>query len=347
MKYEVFRNFLLFIILAWIASGLSITSSLQAQLTGQQLLVSSIAKSGDGHVIAANYNDFTMRGVVDFFDSNSGLVIDTADLKPYSLHLIDLSPTGDRLVWIDGSSNIGIYDRNSQVNEVIIPGGPFFVEYLDWSPVDNVIGWTQGSSITFYDVLTRTNLGTIISDAEKIVAFAWSADGRQIATSHFSESNPGQRNSTVQIWDVSTLSGIMSKPHTTIENRGGGRIGWSPDSTRIAVIERGGFLVYDTGTTDFDQITFNETGGISVIEWSPDGNRIATGGFIIRIWNTSTWQLEREIENRASALQWAGNSAQVFNNGGQNGLYLDNIPLIDYDFAPTPNADLRIPIVDA
>ena len=335
------RYFIAFCLLCW-----SFASALLAQPTApHQAQVYDIVKSGDGRVLAVTYNDYDLSSVVDFFDSASGAFLSTADLAPYTPHLMDLSSNGDRLLWTDGSSNIGIYNRSSGSNEIIIPGGPVYLEAVAWNPINDVIGWSLGSSVTLFDVNTQTNLGTIVSDRQAIVSFAWSPDGQQIVTSH--SAGFGKGSITIQVWDVSTISPIMNAPLLTIDDHGGGQIIWSPDGTRIAGLESNGIFLYDLSTSNLSTIDIATEPRLNVIEWNPDGSQLATGGSAIRIWNPNTLQLVREIQPEFSvgSLQWSFDGQHIFNDGGGEGLYIDDVALVDV--LPTADAGPDQTITDS
>lgn len=307
------------------------TSQAQTTLPREEY-VYSIAKSGDGRVLAVLYQDYRLTSTIDLFDSTSGALLGTVDLSPYGPMLVALSPTGDRLLWTDSTGYVGVYDIDTRTNEIISSGGAFSHAMIVWSPMDDIVSWTEGRSVHVYDVHTHQDVGWLVSDAERIVSFAWSPDGQRIATSHFAEGGfePGERRTTVQLWDVSTISQLMTTPLLTIDDRGGNSAAWSPTGDRFAVVESGGFLVYDLTTDLITTITFSDEVRLPGIQWSPDGSQLATGGTTIHVWDTTTWERhDIPTERVVTTLQWSFTGEHIFHNGGLRGLYLDETPLVD------------------
>jgi WD40 repeat protein len=310
------------------------------QQSSQQVRVALIAHSGDGNVIAVRYDEPTLASVIDFFDADTSAFIDTADLAPYAPLSIALSPTGNRLVWVDGSAAIGYYDRDSDTNVIISESGMIYVETVEWNPVSDSIGWTMGGSINFVNSNTGVSISYVGSNEGAISAFGWSPDGQQLVTSHVAQdaSNPTQRTGAIQLWDLQPFTPLINTPTVTLNNVGGGKVTWSPDGERFAVLSGEAFIVYNLVTGETLDISIPEQYP-STLVWSSDGDWLATGGKVIRFWDTTSWQVVREIpvEGAATELAWATNNQQIYNNGGPNGLYLDDIPVANLSAqTPTP-----------
>jgi WD40 repeat protein len=89
------------------------------QMTPQQETVYEIVRSGNGQVLAVNYY---YVAIVDFIDAATGDMIHKAEL-PQTPILMTLSPTGDRLLWIDSRSNIYLYDTVTAANTELLSQG--------------------------------------------------------------------------------------------------------------------------------------------------------------------------------------------------------------------------------
>jgi WD40 repeat protein len=90
----------------------------------------------------------------------------------------------------------------------------------------------------------------------------------------------------------------------------------------------GELLVYDFVTDQLQaDLQFDEENPGDVA-WSPDGNFVATGGALIRIWDTNTWEVATTIptEPYARTLQWSAVGQVLFSDKGANGLYMDALP---------------------
>jgi WD40 repeat protein len=87
------------------------------------------------------------------------------------------------------------------------------------------------------------------------------------------------------------------------------QLAWSPDGERIASIHADGALCFWTAATNQcdGYIKAHHNGGFS-LAWSPDGRQLATGGSIIRIWDTKNGNLIKAFGLNAQSiytqLQW-------------------------------------------
>ncbi len=150
-------------------------------------------------------------------------------------------------------------------------------------------------------------------------------------TSHatyFSSDSDDDRVNT-RLWEdaLPAPSELIDTPVLTLEGRGGGRVAWSPDGERFAVLESDGMLIYDIASETVETILIDEM-SLSMAVWSPDGNFLATGGAIIRIWDTTTWDVVTTITPEpggAHTLQWSFDGQQIFYGGGRNGLYVADV----------------------
>lgn len=194
-----------------------------------------------------------------------------------------------------------------------------------------MVAWTIGSSVDLVDVGTGQFAGTIASDAERITGIAWSPDGGYLATSHSAEDafDPDVTHVTMQVWDVTSDEDIISTPTLRIDNRGGGGLAWNPEGTLLAASESQRLFIYNVSSNEIEaDIPVDEESPTTIV-WSPDGRFVATGGTMIRIWDTKTWQVARTIpvEGVAGSLQWSPDSEHLYNDGGPSGLYLDDVPI--------------------
>jgi len=89
------------------------------------------------------------------------------------------------------------------------------------------------------------------------------------------------------------------------------QIAWSPDGKRIASGNfEGKVCLWTVATNHCDGLIKAHQDAVFSLAWSSDGNQLATGGGIVRIWNTSTGQLVKSFGlNTVSIythLEWLG-----------------------------------------
>jgi WD40 repeat protein len=243
-----------------------------------------------------------------------------------------LSPTGDRLLWADGSSRIGVYDTSTNSNTILRGEGADYLEAITWNPVSDMAGYTFGRALALFSPITGDIFGHIASiDGAPVVAVAWSPDGQRLVTSHSADPtvDPYGDLNSISLWDnVATIDGINTTPHAAFTGRGGGNVEWSPDGERFAVLERGGFLVYDVIADRIETTVTVATGNSYVLRWSPDGSLLATGGSNIYIWDTEIWEVVGVISRSGGVarLQWSADGQHIFSERGSVGLTMDALP---------------------
>jgi WD40 repeat protein len=293
-----------------------------------QTPVYRIAKSGDGRIIAVTYRTTN----IEFFDGLAGELISTADLSPIAPRSIALSPSGDRLVWLEANSRVAVYNTDSATN-TYLSGGPSFIDAVVWNPVNELAGYIGSISATFHDAKTGMSYSHLLArDTPALISVAWSPDGQQLAASHSANPafDPNGDLIAITLWGDSLLAGgFIDTPQMVIKGRGGGMIEWSPDGERFAVLERDGFLVYDVATDSIEEKVIFDANILDELRWSPDGSLVATGGTVIRIWDTETWEEVGTIStygSPATSHQWSADGQHIFHNGGHDGLYMDALP---------------------
>jgi WD40 repeat protein len=206
---------------------------------------------------------------------------------------------------------------------------------IAWSPKNDFVAIANGSVVDIYDVSTGTlsvssaGITAVVSDAARIVNLAWSPDGTRLATGHFFQSTLGftEDSSAVQVWDIAP-GNIQRTPILTIDGRAGGNMSWSPDGARLAMLGSGELLVYDFVTDQLPADLQFDVENPGDVACSPDGNYVATGGALIRMWDTNTWDVATTIptESYARTLQWSADGQFLFSDKGANGLYMDALP---------------------
>jgi WD40 repeat protein len=107
------------------------------------------------------------------------------------------------------------------------------------------------------------------------------------------------------------------------------QVAWSPNGERIASIHANGALCFWNASTNHcdGYIKAHWNRGFS-LAWSPDGNQLATGGGVIRIWDTRTGNLITSFGFQTtsiySQLKWLANGTLVSLETG----YADQEPTI-------------------
>jgi len=183
-----------------------------------------------------------------------------------------------------------------------------FFGALAWSPDGHFLAASDyGRGLVTFDVQT----GEIISTQEDFLTspydIAWSPNGSRIVAT-------GDLGYGFRRWRIDTDESVrLYDPHVAAFAT---QLAWSPDGKRIASVHADGVLCFWTASTNHcdGYIKAHFLQALS-LAWSPDGNQLATGGGIIRIWDTSTGNLLRSFGlndgSIYSQLEWLANGTLI------------------------------------
>ncbi len=297
----------------------------------QQEQIFEIVISGNGQVLAINYGTL----VVDLVDATTGNQIHSATL-PTNPRRIELNVSGDQFVWSDGMGNLHLYDVLSNEDIVVLEGGALLVGPMAWNPFNDLLAISEGQAAIMNKIINSALSAPIegatyvvSNDSGSIVDLVWDPSGRLLATSHLSRNalDSSFDSSEFQIWDIE-LGSVQTTPLVRYDDRGGGPIAWNPEGTELALLISNELIIYDLETDAFvEELTFDEETPITVV-WSPTGDYLATGGTLLRIWDTETWDVVATLpaESYVSAIQWSPDGQQIYSNRGAEGLSIDLNP---------------------
>lgn len=301
------------------------TGDLVTQTQDQQPGIFQTATSGDEQTMAVQYLR-NQPSVIDFFDTTTRSLIHSLDASSYQISKFALSPTGDRLVWVEPDTSLYLYDVPSetvtQLESALIHGR---IEGIYWSPTDDsLIAYVVGGGVFFYNVAIQDRGAFFGSTIGGISFIAFSPDGSQIATSHIWRTPDGM-NTGLEIWNVPASGDLSQDPIVTIPNIGGLNLAWSPDGQRVAVIGNTG-LGYDiynvaSGELEATRVGMNEDTSYYEIAWSPDGDYLATGGNVLRIWDASDFTLVGPYSTSfvTTDIVWSPDGEEIFTENGEYG----------------------------
>lgn len=293
-------------------------------------LVYQLAISGDQRVLAAIYGSYEHRSIIDFFDSSSGQLLHSLDLSPLTVGRIALSPSGDRLFFADRSrSTLAIADTQKNITVILLEFGAVSTDDIGWNPVNDEIAFVLDAGVKIWDAATGKWIYGIGAGGGIVRDFAWTWDGERLATSSYAEAVfDTEAERTVKIWDLSTIDESLTVPNLTIQDHGGGSVAWSPDGKRLAMIEEQRLLIYDVELEQIEADLPVDSEYFSQVTWNRIGNLLATGGSVIRVWDTASWEVLHTFptDGAASTLQWSFDGQHIFSDGGSDGLQRDDLP---------------------
>ena len=333
---KLLKNIVVIICLFMLFSGFLITQSAQ-----DRGLVAQINVSGNGQIIAVAYFTSDVRYPIDFFDTNTGEFIDSMDTAIYGFSDFALNPTGDRLIGTDGLGGLYIYDRRDNSFDIIRePSSSTSLGGLYWSPVEeSLITYILGSSVQFLNIETREVIGIFNSTIGNIVDIAFSPNGDQVVSSSFAPENIVNPVASfgLEIWGTIPQSGgVISEPNLALNDIGGGRLVWSPDGERIAVLGGTGLSIFNILEENIEITNLDadiDDDNLYDLAWSPDSRYLATNGSFLRVWDIDDYSLLGEFSELATVREivWSPDGGTIFAQNlslSSNGLGVFEIDLL-------------------
>jgi WD40 repeat protein len=173
---------------------------------------------------------------------------------------------------------------------------------IAWSPDSHSLAsGINGMGVLVHDIQT----GKIISRQETLAAhsISWSPDGSRLVAT-------GDLASGIRRWKVSTDEAVRLFDQRAV---GFVQIAWSHDGKRIVSGTYDGKICFWTAATNkCDGFIKAHQNSVFSLAWSADGNQLATGGGIIRIWDSNTGKLIRSFGMNDNSiythLEWLGDN---------------------------------------
>lgn len=297
---EYQANIFLFNPAADLQTGLG-TSAFLDVLEGHQGMVTSLAFSPDGKILASSGYDLFVK----FWDVETGELLGQVTLTdtPNSLAF---SPEGSRLA-VASNLQVSFTDPESMHVERSVPVGsgdnlafspdgdliyvstPLNITVIDSNAVAPILKFPD--PLTLIPTITAAEDGSIVSATyetpETVDNFALSPDGTKIITytiDRSMDSSSGAENVRLATWDAKTGKYLS-------ETRFAGKfihaIQLSPDGKLLAMGNDNEVWIWDTASWQIIKKFAGHTGLIQDLEFTPDGTRVLSAGRegTIRVWS--------------------------------------------------------------
>jgi WD40 repeat protein/fructose-specific component phosphotransferase system IIB-like protein len=257
------------------------------QLTGHRQLVTSVAFSPDGKLLASGDGELNDGPTARLWDAKSGELITELVGPPgvggASANAVAFSPDGTLLA--AGGNFLGDSTRLWRVADREVVGAlaqsRSIMHSLDFSPDGRtVVGVTHTGSVTLWDVESRqVKIGLPDNDGFRNVTF--SPDGKLIAT--------GGKGGEIRLSDAETGQTVH-----TITDATGDFVSFSPDGKTLAATDADGtysLRLFDVASGE-SKVAYDRADDLVLtsVLFSPDGKTLVSWGLgnTVQLWDLAT-----------------------------------------------------------
>jgi WD40 repeat protein/predicted Ser/Thr protein kinase len=225
----------------------------------------------------------------------------TLDNQSVSREAVTWSPDGEQLATIGSDATVRIWDCSTGQEILAFGGHDGPIEAVAWSPDGQFLATgSDDQTVKIWVAETGQEICAFRDHTASIRSLAWSPCSRYIASAG--------EDLVVNVWDRTTRDRQATFRHPA----GFGRIAWCPKSLGIAFCDNRGWLRIWHAHTGQEILSWQaQTHEAWAVAWSPDGSRLATGGYDhpVVVWRVDNGHEVTRIEYRTGveSLSWSPN----------------------------------------
>ncbi len=242
----------------------------------------------------------SMDNTVRLWDAQSGQLLHTLSGHTEVVWSMTYSPDGEQLASCSFDASIRLWDAQTGRLIRTLTGHNDKVYSVVYSlDGKQIASGSYDNTVRLWDTQTGELIRTLTGHTNWVEQVRYSPNGKQIA------SRPYGDNGKIRLWDAESgqLSYTLSKPSGTYWDPMASPYIWdfvySPNGDHIAFCaEDGTVQLFDAQSGQFIQTLKGQAGSILKVEYSPDGQKIASAsratddsGSSIELWDVQTGQL--------------------------------------------------------
>ena len=282
--------------------------------TGHAGVVSSVAFSPDGRLIASGSWDSTIK----LWDAATCNQLRSLEGHAGPVNSVAFSPDGKVIASGSGDKTVKLWDVVTGIQLRSLEGHTGGVNSVAFSPDGKVIAsgsqdkfgrlspQLQRDTIKLWDAVTGKELHSLGGHIGDVTSVAFSPDGKVIAS--------GSWDNTIKLWEAATGNQLRSLAGHTGDVTS---VTFSPDGKMIASGSHDKTIkLWDAGTGKQLRSLEGHTGDVKSVAFSLDGKMIASGSQdkTIKLWGTATGKQLRSLAGQRGpqSLFGPGDTGNVY-----------------------------------
>lgn len=260
------------------------TPQLLVNLKGIARSFNAINVSPNGRILAFGTKN---GGIISLLEVNTGKLFKNLEGQGHSdaVGAAALSFDSKILASATENSKVNLWDMASGRLIYKLEGQTERVNAVTFSPDGKILAsGGRDKTVRLWDVTTGRPLKTLLGHSYPIDAIAISPDSKTLASGGFIDG-------TVKLWEIAS-----GQPLNTFQMVGSNRdvraLAFFPDSKILAAGSFSTVMLWDVvAGKHLNTLEVGINSGVSTMSFSPDGNTLASGGYMVKLWDVFSGRL--------------------------------------------------------